>query len=98
VNCSTCHVGQGGGNSRIELGLETPLGSMNLIDAPPVHSDLGLADARLVAPGHPERSVLLRRIARRGDAQMPPLVSSEVDGRAVELIERWIRGLPSVSR
>ena len=98
VNCSSCHVGEGGGNSRLQLGFGNSIRGMNAIDEPPVHSDLGIADARLVAPGHPERSVLFRRISRRGDFQMPPLVSTEVDAQAVELIGRWIGGLPPASR
>ena len=98
VNCSSCHVKEGGGNSRMELGLNTPIGRMHLIDEPPVHSNLGIADARLVAPGLPDRSVLYQRISRRGGDQMPPLVSTEVDRQAVELIRDWIRSLPQVAR
>ena len=51
VNCATCHVKEGGGNALMELGLETPTKKMHLIDAQPVHSHLGIVDARLVAPG-----------------------------------------------
>jgi uncharacterized repeat protein (TIGR03806 family) len=98
VNCSICHVKEGGGNSRLELGLKTPNGRMNLIDEPPVHSNLGIADARLVAPGLPARSILYQRISRRGGDQMPPLVSTEVDRQAVELIDNWIRSLPPPAR
>jgi hypothetical protein len=72
VNCSTCHVKEGGGNARMELGLDTPLGAMRLIDEVPLHDRFGLADARLVAPGSPGRSVLYQRISRRGTGQMPP--------------------------
>ena len=35
VNCSTCHVNEGGGNARMELGLATPVGEMKLIDEVP---------------------------------------------------------------
>jgi glucose/arabinose dehydrogenase len=98
VNCSTCHVTEGGGNARMELGLDTPLGAMRLIDEVPQHDRFGRADARLVAPGSPGRSVLYRRISRRGSGQMPPLVSTEVDRRAVELIADWIRSLPPTDR
>jgi uncharacterized repeat protein (TIGR03806 family) len=93
VNCSTCHVKEGGGNARLELGLGNSLRGMNLVDERPVHADLGLPDARLVAPGSPERSVLYRRVSSRGGGQMPPLVSSEVDRRAVQMLGEWIKGL-----
>ena len=69
-----------------------------LIDEVPIHDRFDIADARLVAPGSPERSVLYQRISRRGTGQMPPLVSTEVDRDAVEMIADWIRGLPRASR
>jgi glucose/arabinose dehydrogenase/mono/diheme cytochrome c family protein len=98
VNCSTCHVKEGGGNARMELGLATPVGAMRVIDEVPMHDRFDIADARLVAPGSPERSVLFQRISRRGTGQMPPLMSTEVDRQAVGLIADWIRGLPPSGR
>lgn len=95
VNCAICHVADGGGNSAIELGTRTPLERANLIDEPPVHEDLELPNARLIAPGHPERSVLYQRITRRGRKQMPPISTNVVDERGAKLIEEWIRSLPS---
>jgi uncharacterized repeat protein (TIGR03806 family) len=97
VNCSTCHVNEGGGNARMELDLATPFAKSGLIDQPPLHDRLDVKNARLVAPGAPERSVLFQRISRRGTAQMPPLVSTEVDREAVRLIAEWIRALPPAS-
>jgi uncharacterized repeat protein (TIGR03806 family) len=90
VNCSPCHVEAGGGNSRMELELTRPIESMRLISARPQHDPLGLENAMLVAPGDPERSVLLRRVNRRGSGQMPPLVSRVVDTRASAVLRRWI--------
>ncbi|MBX6311860.1 MAG: heme-binding domain-containing protein, partial [Isosphaeraceae bacterium] len=98
VNCSTCHVQEGGGNSRMELRLTTPTSRMRVIDAEPLHSRFDIPDARIVAPGAPERSVLYRRITLRGTGQMPPLVSAEVDREAVAMIAEWIRGLPPAER
>jgi hypothetical protein len=42
--------------------------------------------------------VLYYRVARRGAGQMPPLVSTEVDRQAADLIAAWIRGLPPPGR
>lgn len=98
VNCSACHVNEGGGNSRMELDLDSPPGRMNVIDEVPTHDRFDIPDARLVAPGSPERSVLYRRISTRGSGKMPPLVSNEVDREAVRLIGDWIRDLPSTGR
>jgi glucose/arabinose dehydrogenase len=98
VNCSICHVLEGGGNSNMQMDLATPLRRAHLIDVVPTHDKFDIADPRIVAPGSPERSVLLRRISRRTTGQMPPLVSTEVDHKAVELITQWIRGLKASQR
>jgi uncharacterized repeat protein (TIGR03806 family) len=98
VNCSICHVADGGGNSRIELGPNTPLDKAKMIDEPPVHEDLGLANARLISSGLPESSVLYQRITRRGNKQMPPVSTNLVDEEGAKLIKEWILSLPSKSR
>jgi hypothetical protein len=82
----------------MQLGFSTPLARMHLVDEPPQHDRFGLTDPRLVAPGSPDRSVLYQRISRRGTGQMPPLVSTEVDREAVDMIAEWIRGLPQAAR
>jgi uncharacterized repeat protein (TIGR03806 family) len=93
VNCSICHVEAGGGNARMELGLATPRDKMNLVGGRPQHDTFGLNNAMLVAPGAPERSVLLHRLSKRGRGQMPPLVTNQVDERAIKLIHDWIAQL-----
>ena len=93
ANCSVCHVEAGGGNAQIDLEFTTPRSRMKMLDVKPVHHTFGLADARLISPGHPERSVLYHRIATRGTGQMPPLATHEVDRRAADLIAEWIRSL-----
>ena len=90
VNCSACHVEAGGGNSTMELALSTPREKMRLLGARPQHDTFGIADAMLIAPGAPDRSVLVHRLSRRGGGQMPPLVSNRVDDRAVKLFRDWI--------
>ena len=96
VNCAMCHVSDGGGNSLMELGFKTPLEKARLVDEPPTHEDLGLKDARLIAPGDPQRSVLYHRITRRGEKQMPPTSTNRVDEEGAKLIEQWIRQLAAV--
>ena len=92
-NCASCHVPAGGGNAAMELSHPTPFSKMGILDVLPKHHDLGIAGAKLVLPGSPEKSVLLERIARRGKDQMPPLASNEIDHQAVGLIRKWIEGL-----
>jgi len=92
-NCSACHQEAGGGNARINLEFATSLDQMRLLDEKPLHTTFDLPDARLVAPGSPERSVLLKRISTRGTGQMPPLASHLPDEEGVRLISDWIRSL-----
>ncbi len=95
VNCAACHVAAGGGNARMELAIGSTTDEMKLLGARPQHDTFGISDAMLVAPGDPDRSVLVHRLSRRGRGQMPPLVSQRVDEQAVELMRRWIASLES---
>ncbi|MGV3720742.1 MAG: hypothetical protein ACO1SX_07505, partial [Actinomycetota bacterium] len=82
------------GNAQMELEYATALEKMRILDVKPQHATFGLTDARLVAPGAPERSVLLQRISHRDKGHMPPLATSRVDERAVTLMREWIASLP----
>ena len=93
ANCSHCHTEAGGGNSAMELTAKTKLESMNIIDVRPQHETFELPDARIIAPGHPERSVMFHRLTHRGFGQMPPLSVNTVDEEAQRFFEAWIRGL-----
>lgn len=95
INCSSCHVHSGGGNSKIEFGIETSEENMNLIGARPQHNTFGISNAMLVSPGLPEESVLIRRLSHRGRGQMPPLVSNTVDEVALSLFKDWISEMKS---
>ena len=99
ANCSVCHVPAGGGNAQINLAFRTGLWEIKLADMkavgePPLHATFGLPDPRILAPGAPDRSVLLARVARRGPGQMPQLGSDVVDEAAVRLLREWIATLP----
>lgn len=93
ANCAHCHVWAGGGNSAIQLDVRSPLAKTRLIDETPLHDRYGIAEAKLVAPGSPERSVLTHRLKVRGKGQMPPLASTRVDEKATGLIRAWIRAM-----
>lgn len=93
ANCSVCHVEAGGGNSQMELRFTTARRRMNLFESRPQHDTFGIFNAMLIAPGDPDRSVLVQRISRRGRGQMPPLVTTEVDRAAVQLFRDWIAQL-----
>jgi hypothetical protein len=80
----------------MQLDLETPLEKMKILNVIPLHDQFGKADAKLVAPGDPDRSILLHRMAMRGRGQMPQLATSIVDEPAVKMLREWIKVLPPV--
>lgn len=92
ANCSQCHVEAGGGNAQINLEAAIPFAKTNMLDEPR-HHRFGIASARIVAPGAPERSVLLHRVSQRGPGKMPQLATEIVDHAAVEMLTEWIREL-----
>jgi uncharacterized repeat protein (TIGR03806 family) len=94
VNCSNCHRGFGGGNANFQLLATDPLAQMGIIDAPPTQGTFGIPDARVVAPGAPDRSIIVHRMSTREAGKMPPLASSVIDQEGLQLIRDWIRGLP----
>ena len=94
VNCSICHVADGGGNSYIELGHGTKLEDTRAVAGRPVQGTFGITDAMIIAPGEPERSVLSYRIASLGGARMPRVGSRVVDQKALDLLDEWISRMP----
>jgi uncharacterized repeat protein (TIGR03806 family) len=94
VNCSICHVSDGGGNSFIELAYGNTLEGTKAVGGRPVQGTFGIEDAQIIAPGEPERSVLYYRMATLGGARMPRVGSRVVDQAALDLFEEWIARLP----
>jgi putative heme-binding domain-containing protein len=95
VNCSICHVSDGGGNSYIELAIGKKLEETKAVGGRPVQGTFGIHDAMIVAPGEPERSVLFYRIASLGGARMPRVGSRVVDEKALDLLSEWIARMPN---
>ncbi len=95
ANCSGCHRPNGGPRSEFDARIGSGLDLQNLINGP-VIENLGIAGAKLIVPGSPEKSIIYQRInqANTGDA-MPPLAKSRVDEVAADLILGWINALPA---
>jgi len=91
ANCSGCHRPDGPG--RGDLDLRATAEDMGVCDETPEEGDLGITDAVVLAPGEPDRSVLLERMERLDAYRMPPLGSSVVDEDGTALIEAWISGM-----
>jgi uncharacterized repeat protein (TIGR03806 family) len=93
ANCAHCHR-PGGARGLFDARFDTPLPRQNLVGGPLAAADLGVAGAKLVTPGDPERSMAYQRMSRRRDLfNMPPLASRQVDAEATALLAEWIRGL-----
>lgn len=93
VNCSVCHVVDGGGNARMVLTYETKLNEMKVVHERPIHGDFGLSGAHLVTPGDPLASVMAYRLSKVGRGRMPHVGSNLIDDRGVRLIREWIESL-----
>ena len=94
TNCAQCHRGPASpGPSDIDFRYLTPLNNTNACDAIPQNGDLGITNARIIAPGDASRSVLVERISRRDSVGMPPLASNLPDSDGVALITAWMNGL-----
>lgn len=89
VNCANCHQPGGPTTASFDARLATPTTEAGLINGR--LNNAGASDEnRIVRPGSPERSMLLQRIAKRGQQQMPPISTTVVDTNAVQLLSEWI--------
>ncbi len=93
ANCSSCHIQAGGGNALMELEAKPLLEKMRIVNVKPVHQTFDIPDAKLLVPGHPERSVIIHRLGMRGNGQMPPLATTRVDERGLALMREWCQSL-----
>jgi uncharacterized repeat protein (TIGR03806 family) len=92
-NCSYCH--QPGGPTPVNMDFRygTTLLGTNACDVAPSQGDLGIANARRIAPGDATRSVLIARVNTTGANAMPPLARHAVDTGGVQVLAEWINGM-----
>lgn len=95
ANCSQCHQPDIL-TARFDARYTTPLESQGLVDGSVLY-DLGIPDARVVAPQSIERSLLHRRMSSSGLHQMPPIGVNLVDEEAVDVVSEWILALDPVT-
>ncbi len=94
ANCAHCHMDYGGGNARFQLLYTLPIEQTGILRALPQNGNLGVTDARVIAPGDPDRSLIAFRMAKLGQGRMPHVASSVVDEDAVKLVREWIQQMP----
>src|SRR5206468_6697353 len=95
ANCGHCHRFGGGGSVDLELHAFVDMDKTKAIDVPPHQGGFDLPDARVIAPGAPDRSTLYYRMAKFGRGRMPRLGSDWPDEAGLALIRDWIDHLPS---
>jgi uncharacterized repeat protein (TIGR03806 family) len=93
VNCSQCHR-PGGTTPNGDFRFSTPP-SQGYCGKAPVAGDLGVAGAQLLAPGHPEQSLVVLRMQALDGNRMPPLATHVVDQADVNVLTQWIASLTS---
>lgn len=94
-NCAHCHQPSGPTSVNLDLRFERTLAQTNTCNVSPSAGDLGVSNARRIAPGEASRSVLVLRMERLDHVRMPPLSSFVVDAEGVNLIKSWINSLAS---
>ena len=93
TNCAQCHRPNGPSTSSMDLRYSTALADTHACDVAPGLGDLGITNARLIAPGAATRSVLIERMSRRDAHGMPPLGSAQVDAAGAALLTDWVNSL-----
>ena len=92
-NCANCHQPGGPGGGNMDLRMATSLEDARICNEAPLGDTLGLISPVIVAPGDPDKSILVLRMEDLGQHRMPPIASSLVDTQAVAVIREWIGGL-----
>ncbi len=90
-NCSHCHIKWGGGNAEFKLHVGLDLKDLGIVNVSPAHGNFKIDGAKLLVPGHPEKSILLERMKMTTLGRMPHIGSRVVDEQAVRIVHDWIK-------
>jgi hypothetical protein len=91
ANCVQCHQPGGAALGLFDSRLTTPLSASGLLNGTLVNA-LGDPDNRVIKPGSLAHSALLTRLANLGPNHMPPLATSVLNQKAIDLLTAWITG------
>jgi len=95
VNCAPCHRETGlGGRADFQFLHWLTLEETGAVGQRPLVGLPGIEDARIIAPGDPDRSEVCRRMATKEAGTMPLVGSVVVDEEGLDLLRRWIEGMP----
>jgi hypothetical protein len=100
-NCSYCHDSRSAAAADVKVFMNLSVTdaapedtqAYKTLVGQPIHHfpDVGLGG--LVVPGMPDKSLVYYRMDRRDAAQMPPIITHQVDDAGVATIAAWITGL-----
>ncbi len=94
INCAHCHKPDGPGKTSGLFLLASEKDPTKIgINKPPVAAGRGAADLQFdIVPGHPEKSILIYRMASTDPGIMMPELSRKLTHKeGVELVREWIR-------
>jgi glucose/arabinose dehydrogenase len=92
-NCAMCHQPGGAARAWFDARITAPLEQAGLIDGSLAAGDLGIAGARVIVRGDPERSVLYQRLKRTDFFRMPPVAYHDEASPILPVLAEWIRNL-----
>lgn len=95
ANCAGCHRPPGEGRAQLDLRFGTSFKDTKTCDAVPLAGDQGALGATLITPGAVAKSLVSLRPHATGSSRMPPLASSMVDTKGLEVVDAWITSLTS---
>jgi uncharacterized repeat protein (TIGR03806 family) len=93
TNCSSCHRPQGGTRTEQDMRFTTKVADMKTCNLDPKIDDLGVAAAKLLLPGDPDKSILSLRMHALDVNRMPQIGTRVVDTKGVEVVDSWIKSL-----
>jgi glucose/arabinose dehydrogenase len=94
-NCAVCHQPGGASRSFFDARITTPLDQAGIINGSLAAGDLGIAGAKIVVPGKPDKSILYQRLKATDFFRMPPVQYHNQPSPILPAVEQWIRSLTS---
>lgn len=95
VNCSSCHSVGARYYMGFDFAAKVPISQTGFCNTLPAHGNFGITDAKLLAPGRPDLSVLLMRMRAIDSRRMPKFGSEVVDTEGTAVVQAWISQLKS---
>lgn len=95
ARCSSCHRPGATSTTAFDLRYSIPLAATKTCNVAPARGDMGIANAKLLAPGAPAASILVQRAARNDVWRMPNVGARVVDDEATALLDAFARATTS---